>query len=62
MICHPLLLPLLLTLLWAGSALALDYKQGAIEIRQPWTRATPPTANQAAASWCSPIPARRPIA
>ena len=25
-------------------ALALDYKQGAIEIRQPWTRATPPTA------------------
>ena len=44
MIRHPLLLPLLLTLLWAGSALALDYKQGAIEIRQPWTRATPPTA------------------
>jgi copper(I)-binding protein len=25
-------------------AFALDYKQGAIEIRQPWTRATPPTA------------------
>jgi copper(I)-binding protein len=25
-------------------ALAHDYKQGAIEIRQPWTRATPPTA------------------
>jgi copper(I)-binding protein len=25
-------------------ALALDYKLGAIEIGQPWTRATPPTA------------------
>ena len=25
-------------------ALALDYKLGAIEIRQPWTRATAPTA------------------
>ena len=44
MIRSSLLLPLLLTLLWAGGALALDYKQGAIEIRQPWTRATPPTA------------------
>ena len=44
MIRRPLLLPLLLTFLWAGSALALDYKLGAIEIRQPWTRATPPTA------------------
>src|SRR5215831_2542542 len=25
-------------------ALAKDYKLGALEIRQPWTRATPPTA------------------
>ncbi len=36
-------LALLLALL-AGSAFAQDYKVGAIEIRQPWTRATPPTA------------------
>jgi len=28
----------------AVPALALDYKQGAIEIGQPWARATPPTA------------------
>jgi copper(I)-binding protein len=43
---RPILLPLVLvlTLLWAGSALALDYKLGAIEIGQPWARATPPTA------------------
>ena len=39
-----ILLPLALTLFWAGSAFALDYKLGAIEIGQPWTRATPPTA------------------
>ena len=38
------LLPLVLTLLWAGSAFALDYRLGAIAIGQPWTRATPPTA------------------
>ena len=44
MIRSSLLIPLLLTLLWAGGALAIDYKLGAIEIRQPWTRATPPTA------------------
>jgi copper(I)-binding protein len=44
MINRPILLLLALTLLWAGSALALDYKLGAIEIGQPWTRATPPTA------------------
>ena len=44
MIRRPLLLSFLLTLLLAGSALAIDYKLGAIEIRQPWTRATPPTA------------------
>jgi len=35
---------LALLALIAGSALAQDYKVGAIEIRQPWTRATPPTA------------------
>jgi len=44
MIRRPLLLPLLLALLWAGGAFAHDYKLGAIEIRQPWPRATPPTA------------------
>ena len=62
MIRHPLLLPLLLTLLWAGSALALDYKQGAIEIRQPWTRATPPTAESGGGFLVSPTRARRPTA
>jgi copper(I)-binding protein len=44
MINRPILLLLALTLLWAGSALALDYKLGAIEIGHPWSRATPPTA------------------
>ena len=34
----------LLAVLGAFPALALDYKLGAIEIAQPWTRATPPTA------------------
>jgi periplasmic copper chaperone A len=34
----------LLAVLVASAALALDYKLGAIEINQPWTRATPPTA------------------
>lgn len=29
---------------FAGSASAQDYKLGALEIRQPWTRATPATA------------------
>ena len=44
MISRPLLLPLLLSLLWAGGALARDYRLGAIEIGQPWARATPATA------------------
>ena len=30
--------------LLAGPALARDYKIGALQIGQPWTRATPPTA------------------
>jgi copper(I)-binding protein len=34
----------LLVVATALPALALDYKLGAIEIGQPWTRATPPTA------------------
>ena len=44
MINRLVLLPLVLTLLSAGGAFALDYKLGAIGIGQPWTRATPPTA------------------
>ena len=44
MINRRILLPLALMLLWAGGAFALDYRLGAIEIGQPWTRATPPTA------------------
>ena len=35
---------ILLLTLSAAPALAKDYKLGAIEIREPWTRATPPTA------------------
>jgi copper(I)-binding protein len=34
----------LLLALVALPALAMDYKVGALEIRQPWARATPPTA------------------
>src|SRR5262249_31189687 len=34
----------LLLALFALPALAADYKVGALEIRQPWTRVTPPTA------------------
>lgn len=37
------ILGVLLSLL-PGIALAADYKLGAIEITQPWSRATPPTA------------------
>jgi len=42
-----MMIRVLLALLVASAALpalALDYKLGAIEISQPWTRATPPTA------------------
>ena len=44
MIDRRILLPLLLLVLWAGSALALDYKLAALEIGQPWARATAPSA------------------
>ena len=43
MVLHRLALAALVAVL-ALPALALDYKLGAIEIVQPWTRATPPTA------------------
>jgi copper(I)-binding protein len=39
-----LLPPLLLTLALSGRVLAHDYKLGALEIGQPWARATPPSA------------------
>jgi copper(I)-binding protein len=39
-----LLSPLLLTLALSGRVLAHDYKLGALEIGQPWARATPPSA------------------
>ncbi|HEY2873581.1 MAG TPA: copper chaperone PCu(A)C [Reyranella sp.] len=38
------LLALLALLLGASPAVAHDYKLGALEIDQPWARATPPTA------------------
>ena len=38
------LLPVLLTLALANPTLARDYKLGALEIGQPWARATPPSA------------------
>ena len=38
------LLPVLLTLSLANPTLARDYKLGALEIGQPWARATPPSA------------------
>lgn len=44
MIYRRILHPLLLLFLWAGSALALDYKLAALEIGQPWARATAPSA------------------
>ncbi|MGZ3342800.1 MAG: copper chaperone PCu(A)C [Reyranella sp.] len=43
MALHRLMLAALCAVL-ALPAFALDYKLGAIEIGQPWTRATPPTA------------------
>lgn len=43
MALHRLMLAALCAVL-ATPAFALDYKLGAIEIGQPWTRATPPTA------------------
>lgn len=33
-----------LAVLWSGAADAHDYKIGTLEIGNPWTRATPPTA------------------
>jgi hypothetical protein len=39
-----LALALLLTLVLASPTLAHDYKLGALEIVQPWARATPPSA------------------
>lgn len=33
-----------LAVLWSGAADAHDYKLGTLEIGNPWTRATPPTA------------------
>jgi copper(I)-binding protein len=38
------ILPLLLSPLLATPSLAHDYKLGALEIGQPWARATPPSA------------------
>ena len=38
------LLPVLLALALANPTLARDYKLGALEIGQPWARATPPSA------------------
>jgi copper(I)-binding protein len=43
-VLRPSLALLALLVLLAGVASAQDYKVGAIEIRQPWARATPPTA------------------
>jgi periplasmic copper chaperone A len=39
----------ILALLWSGTALAKDYKVGAIEIHEPWARATPRSAPGGAA-------------
>ena len=39
-----LLLPLLLASFVVNPSLATDYKLGALEIAQPWARATPPSA------------------
>jgi len=44
MIKRRILLALALTLLCSSTAAALDYKLGALEIGQPWARATPPSA------------------
>ena len=44
MIARRILLPLALAVLCSATALASDYKVGALEIGQPWARATPPSA------------------
>jgi len=44
MIKRRILLALALALLCSSTAAALDYKLGALEIGQPWARATPPSA------------------
>jgi copper(I)-binding protein len=44
MIKRRILLPLALALLCSVTAAAHDYKLGALEIAQPWARATPPSA------------------
>ena len=44
MIKRRILLPLALALLCGAPAFAHDYKLGALEISQPWARATPPSA------------------
>src|SRR6266481_2548721 len=44
MIKRRILLPLALAVLCDATAVARDYKLGALEIAQPWARATPPSA------------------
>ena len=44
MIKRRILLPFALTVLCGASAVAHDYKLGALEIADPWARATPPSA------------------
>src|SRR5690348_10884792 len=44
MIKRHILLPLVLAVLCGATAVARDYKVGALEIGQPWARATPPSA------------------
>jgi copper(I)-binding protein len=44
MIKRRVLLPLVLAVLCSATAAARDYKLGALEIGQPWARATPPSA------------------
>jgi copper(I)-binding protein len=44
MITRRILLPLALAVLCGATAMARDYKVSALEISQPWARATPPSA------------------
>jgi periplasmic copper chaperone A len=44
MIKRRMLLPLVLAVLCTATAVARDYKLGALEIADPWARATPPSA------------------
>jgi copper(I)-binding protein len=44
MITRRILLPLALAVLCGATAMASDYKVSALEISQPWARATPPSA------------------